>query len=221
LFLASSFVTSPHGVTASRVASPHNTRHLSPRDDSEALGACLKVSLNPTEKQERFCEQSGPSRGQRFYLQAYEGGQYTVTRGCRGMGTKQIAEMLHLLVAGGWLEPENPSPPIAPGKSILCCTPPSPHPQPGLLEIHFVTPQRHCLADPQAVAIHHEHQQMVAHAMPCGLGSIEQRGDFGLRQEVLGPFVAVGGTGTVTFDISPLGRSPWHAANPLMIRSSG
>jgi hypothetical protein len=31
-------------------------------------------------------------------------------RGCRGMGTKEIGEMLDLLVTGGWLEPENPFP---------------------------------------------------------------------------------------------------------------
>jgi hypothetical protein len=30
LFLTSSFVTSPHGITASRVASPHVRGHLSP-----------------------------------------------------------------------------------------------------------------------------------------------------------------------------------------------
>jgi hypothetical protein len=62
---------------------------------------------------------------------------------------------------------------------------------------------------------------MVAHAMPPGFGSIEQRGDLGLRQEILGPFVAVGGPRRTTFDISPLGRSPWHAANPLMILTLG
>jgi hypothetical protein len=96
-----------------------------------------------------------------------------------------------------------------------------PHPQPGLLEIHFVAPQRHRLADPQPMTIHHKHKQMVAYAVPPGLGSIEQRGDFRLRQKVLGPFVAVGSTSAATFDISPLGRSPRHTANPLLILSSG
>jgi len=34
---------------------------------------------------------------------------------------------------------------------------------------------------------------MVAHAMTAGLGGVQQSGDFGGRQVVLGAFVAVGG----------------------------
>ena len=36
---------------------------------------------------------------------------------------------------------------------------------------------------------------MVAHAMTAGLGGVEQLGDFGGRQEVLGAFVLIGGFG--------------------------
>ena len=62
---------------------------------------------------------------------------------------------------------------------------------------------------------------MVAHAMPPGLCGIEQRRDLGLGQEILGPFVPVGGPSGITFDISLAGQSPRHAANPLMVLSSG
>jgi len=40
------------------------------------------------------------------------------------------------------------------------------------------------------VAEHHQEQQVVARAVPAGLGRLQQGGEFGRGQEVLGPFMA-------------------------------
>jgi hypothetical protein len=79
------------------------------------------------------------------------------------------------------------------------------HPQPGLPHIYLVEPEPNGLAHSQPVAIHHEHKQMVAYAVPTGLCSLEEHGDLGLGQEVLSPFVLVRSVDYATFDTSPFG----------------
>ena len=47
------------------------------------------------------------------------------------------------------------------------------------------------------MAEHHREQQVVARAMPAGLGRLQQGGEFGRGQEILGPLMPLGGTGCV------------------------
>ena len=88
------------------------------------------------------------------------------------------------------------------------------YPEPGLPKIHLIAPQSDHLADLQAVAIHHQHQQTIAHAVAPGLGGLEQCRDLRLGQEILGPFVPVGSLRGTTFDTLPFGRRPPHGECP-------
>lgn len=63
-------------------------------------------------------------------------------------------------------------------------------PQPSLRDNHFVALHAAGLADPQAVATHHEPEQMVTHVMPTGLRSIEEGSGLGLRWKVLAAVVS-------------------------------
>ena len=63
------------------------------------------------------------------------------------------------------------------------------------------------------MTIGHEQKQVVAHAVTAGLGGIEQLGDFGGRQVVLGAFVAIGDIAAAdrrTLYFSPFGRRRRH-----------
>ena len=95
------------------------------------------------------------------------------------------------------------------------------HPQHGAVEVQLVQPQADRLADPQAMAEHHEQQQVVARAVPAGLGRLQQGGEFGRGQEVLGPLVPVRGADGVRFRptlyTSPLGRLRRHGRGPLLL----
>ena len=84
------------------------------------------------------------------------------------------------------------------------------HPQHGAVEVQLVQAQADGFADPQAMAEHHHEQQVVARAVPAGLGRLQQGGEFGRGQEVLGPFMPVRGAGCplprLTLYTSPLGH---------------
>jgi hypothetical protein len=51
------------------------------------------------------------------------------------------------------------------------------HPQAGAIEIDLVAAQVGRFAHPQTVPIHHQDEQIIAHAMPPGLYRLKQRGD--------------------------------------------
>lgn len=68
------------------------------------------------------------------------------------------------------------------------------------------------------MAIHHEQQQVVAHPVSPGLGSIQQLGYLAGGQVVPGTFVMVGGISRgirATLYLSPFGRGRRHVRNPL------
>jgi hypothetical protein len=66
------------------------------------------------------------------------------------------------------------------------------HPEPGLAEVDVAAPQRHRLGDAQAVAERHEHEEVVAHPVPAGLGGPEQALDLGRAEEVADTLMVVG-----------------------------
>ena len=79
-------------------------------------------------------------------------------------------------------------------------------PKPRLLQIDMLTPQTYRLADPQTVAIHHQHQQVVAHAMTSTARGSEQPLDLTLVKEILDPLMSIGrGRFPPTLNITPLG----------------
>src|SRR5215210_6935026 len=65
------------------------------------------------------------------------------------------------------------------------------HPQPCLIEIDLVAAKADRFADAQPVAVHHENEQVVAHAVPPGLRSLQESLDLARGQEVLCPLVRV------------------------------
>ena len=60
----------------------------------------------------------------------------------------------------------------------------TPNPEAGLIEVDVVSPQADRLADAQAMAVHHQHQQVIADAVSPPLGGLEQGRDLGLVQEI-------------------------------------
>jgi hypothetical protein len=90
-------------------------------------------------------------------------------------------------------------------------------PQARLVEIDLVAAQSYRLAHPQAVAIEHERQQMVAGAVPAAL----ERFDLAFGQEVATTLVPVGRTSLATFDISPVDRPSCHERNLLTLLRTG
>jgi hypothetical protein len=63
-------------------------------------------------------------------------------------------------------------------------------PQP--LQIDMLSPQTYRLADAQPVAIHHQHQQVIAHAMAPAACCSKQPVYLTLIKEVLDPFMGIG-----------------------------
>ena len=86
------------------------------------------------------------------------------------------------------------------GESVL----EAPNPEAGLIEVDVVAAQADRLADAQAVAVHHQHQQVIADAVSPPLGGLEQVRHLGLVQEILAPLMGISGDTRATFDISPL-----------------
>jgi hypothetical protein len=84
----------------------------------------------------------------------------------------------------------------------------APHPEPSPIKIHLVTTQVDRFTDPKAVAIHHQHQQMITDAVPTIFGGVEERRDFRAGQEIFGPLVGIGSHRVTTFYISPVDRPP-------------
>jgi hypothetical protein len=88
------------------------------------------------------------------------------------------------------------------------------HPQPGVRDVHFVAPQADCLGDPQAVAIHHEHKQVIAHAMPAAFAASSNAatsvsdGKSSVR--------SCPSTAEPHFNTSPFGHLPLHPVNSSM-----
>ena len=67
------------------------------------------------------------------------------------------------------------------------------HPKSGVVEVQLVAAQADSLSDAQAVAEHHEQEQMVTCAVPSHLGGVKQRRDLALAEVVLGAFMPVSG----------------------------
>ena len=84
------------------------------------------------------------------------------------------------------------------------------HPHARLREVHLVAPQSDRFAHPQPVPVHHQHQQMIARAVPAALRGFEQLLHLGIVQEILAALVRVGGLPHPRFRptlyITPLGR---------------
>ena len=85
------------------------------------------------------------------------------------------------------------------------------HPQPRLIEVHIVAPQSHRFGDAQAVPVHHQHEQVVAGAVPALLRRVEDAVDLLRAQEVFVALMRVGcmrrgGLGSPTFPLSPVGH---------------
>jgi len=57
-------------------------------------------------------------------------------------------------------------------------------PKPGLGKINVGTAERDGFGDPEAVAIHHEDQQVVTDPVAALFGCLEQRVDFGLAKKI-------------------------------------
>jgi hypothetical protein len=51
--------------------------------------------------------------------------------------------------------------------------PETPHPHARLLEVHLVAPERDRFAHPEPLPVHHEHQGMIARAVPAALRGLE------------------------------------------------
>src|SRR5215210_2982630 len=63
------------------------------------------------------------------------------------------------------------------------------HPQPRLIEIDLVAAKANRFADAQPVAIHHQDEQVVAHAVPPDPGGVQEGLDLAGRQKVSRPLV--------------------------------
>ncbi len=75
------------------------------------------------------------------------------------------------------------------GESVL----EAPNPEAGLIEVDVVAAQADRLADAQAVAVHHQHQQVISDAVSPPLGGLEQARHLGLVQEILAPLMGISG----------------------------
>ena len=91
-------------------------------------------------------------------------------------------------------------------------------PEPGAAEVQLVAAPADGLADPQAVAEHHEQQQVVTRAVPAALGSVQQAGDLAFARKSLArtcPSVALSGAASGSlFTLCPLGGVAGMARNP-------
>src|SRR5262249_52904460 len=67
------------------------------------------------------------------------------------------------------------------------------HPDPRLCEVHLIASQSNRFADPQSVAVHHQHQKMIARAVPATLRRLKQSFNLLFVQEILAALVRVGG----------------------------
>lgn len=67
--------------------------------------------------------------------------------------------------------------------------PPNPHPSP--LEIQVGVPHPDGFADSQAVAIHHEQEQIISQAVATFLRRFKESVHFGIAEEILRAFVPV------------------------------
>jgi hypothetical protein len=62
-----------------------------------------------------------------------------------------------------------------------------------LVEVQLIAAQVDSLADAQAVAEHHEQEQVIANTVPARLRGVEQRGDLAIAEVVLVALVPVRG----------------------------
>ena len=97
----------------------------------------------------------------------------------------------------------------------------SPHPQARSVEVDLVAAQVDGLAHPHPVPIHHQDEEVIAHAVSACLRRLEEGGDLALGEEIPFPLVPVRGAGRVTLDSSPAGRRCRHHHNPLSARRTG
>src|SRR5215203_5069137 len=80
------------------------------------------------------------------------------------------------------------------------------HPQPRLIEVDLIAAKADRFADAQPVAVDHENEHVVAHAVPPGPGRVQEGLDLARGQEVLCPLVHVRGRLGTAFYITPVGR---------------
>jgi hypothetical protein len=69
----------------------------------------------------------------------------------------------------------------------------APNPEACLIKFEVVAAQADRLADTQPMAVHHEHQQVIADAVSPSLGGLEQVRHFGLVQKILAPLMGIRG----------------------------
>ena len=77
----------------------------------------------------------------------------------------------------------------------------SPNPHPGAFEVQVLAPHADGFADAQAVAIHHEQDEEIPHAVAVFLGRFKQCVDFAVVEEVAGAFMPVRQPDILTFYI--------------------
>ena len=93
------------------------------------------------------------------------------------------------------------------------------HPEAGLREVDVVAAQGDRLGDPQAVAVRHQHQEVVAHPVPAALGGGEQPVDLRRAEIVAAAFVGVRSAVEIaagdTLDTSTVGHGCAAPPGPL------
>jgi hypothetical protein len=80
-------------------------------------------------------------------------------------------------------------------------------PHAGVRKVDLIAAHADCFADPQAVAVDHQQQHIIADAVAPLLGGLEELLNLGLVQEVLAPLVGVSSAPRiVTLNVLPLCR---------------
>src|SRR5215213_10923893 len=74
------------------------------------------------------------------------------------------------------------------------------------MEVDLVAAKADRFADAEPVAVHHENEQVVTHAVPPSSCGFQERLDLARRQKVLGPLVRIGRRLGAAFYITPVGR---------------
>ena len=88
----------------------------------------------------------------------------------------------------------------------------SPNPHPGAPQVQVLAPHADGFADAQAVAIHHEQDEEIPHAVAALFTRLKERVHFAVAQEVASALMPVRQPDISTFYILPVGH---HASAPL------
>jgi hypothetical protein len=92
------------------------------------------------------------------------------------------------------------------------------NPKPGLGKVDIVTAQRNGFRHPEAVPIHHEHQEVIADAVTTTFCCHEQSADLGFSKKITSSFVSIRRLMGRTLYISPFGHAPDLSCNSLIWR---